>query len=752
MTSEGIAATRTRPARRHGRVPVVLQTSAADCGAACLTMILRAAGYPATLRELNDLLGDSRDGASAAAIMRAGREYDLIATGKSLNPGQLAGLPPTIVHWQFNHFVVLERWSPGEVLLIDPATGRRRLSAEEFDRGFTGVALLFYPGSRFPPPPPDGTPSWRRGFLRSVLAPHRRLWGQILAASLLLQVVGLAVPVATEIVVNSAVAPGRRGSLNLLGAGLLIAVLYQFVVGYLRSLLLTSLRARADADLTSAVVRRLFTLPHAYFRRRGAADLVTRISSVAIAREMISMNVVPALLDGPLVLGYLVLILARDLVLGAVLSVIALGQAGLLLATRRRIAELTHQQLAASGTAENFLVEAVKGAETLKAGGLEDRAVEQWSARFARQLRTTVRASRAADLVDAALGAIRLLAPAAMIWVGAWRVQEGAISLGAMLGIAALAGAALTPLASLAGGLQLAQTAGAHLERIVDIMTAEPEQTPGQDPARPSGPPRAPLSGRIQVSDIWFRHTPNNPWVLSGVSFDVRPGQTVALVGRSGAGKSTLARVLLNLDPPTRGHVLYDGIAAQRWEPGALRRQFGVVTQEPVLFTGSIQDNIRLARPWATVPEVEDAARLARIHEDIDRMPMRYQTLLSDGNGLSGGQRQRVALARALLTQPRVLLLDEATSQLDTATEAEIRAEIQRLPHTKIVIAHRLSTIRHADLILVLDQGKIVERGSHVALMAHNGHYAHLFAQQSLPDTSADGPSDERMTVDAGQG
>jgi ABC-type bacteriocin/lantibiotic exporter with double-glycine peptidase domain len=479
-------------------------------------------------------------------------------------------------------------------------------------------------------------------------------------------------------------------------------------------------------------VRRLFALPLAYFRRRGAADLVTRISSVAVAREMVSMNVVPTLLDGPVLLGYLALIAWRDPVLGAVLGAIAIAQAALLLATRGRVGELTNQQLAAYGTAQNLLVEAVKGAGTLKAAGLEDRAVERWSQRFARQLATTVRASQASDLLDAASGAVRLLAPAAMIWVGAWRVEQGALSLGAMLAIAALAGAALAPLSSLAGALQLAQTAGAHLERLADIMTAEPERAPAAVPASPA----APLSGRIEVRDVWFRHAPNGPWVLSAVSFDVRPGQTVALVGRSGAGKSTLAQVLLDLDRPTRGQVRYDGVPAHRWEPAALRRQFGVVTQEPTLFTGSIQDNIGLARPRATAGEVEDAARLAGIHADIDRMPMRYQTLLPDGNGLSGGQRQRIALARALLARPRILLLDEATSQLDAATEAEILAGIERLPHTKIVIAHRLSTIRRADLILVLDQGTLVERGTHAELVAAGGHYAHLVAGQSVAGQS----------------
>jgi ABC-type bacteriocin/lantibiotic exporter with double-glycine peptidase domain len=726
---------------RH--VPVVLQTSAADCGAACLTMILRAAGYPATLRELSDLLGDSRDGVSADAMVRAGREYHLVAKGMFLDSSQLAGLPPTILHWEFNHFVVLERWGPRELLVIDPAIGRRRLSAEEFGRGYTGVALLFRPGPGFSPATSHQTPSWRRGFVRSVLVAHRRLWGQILVASLLLQVLGLTAPVATEFVVDSLVMRGHRGLLGLLGAGLLIAVLCQFVVGYLRALLLTSLRARADADLTTTVVRRLFALPLAYFRRRGAADLVTRISSVAVAREMVSVNVVPTLLDGPMLLGYLALIVWRDPVLGAVLSAIAIAQAALLLATRRRIWELTNQQLTAYGTAQNFLVEAVKGAGTLKAAGLEDRAVEHWSQRFARQLTTTTRAGQASDLLDAASGAARLLAPTAMIWVGAWRVEQGAISLGAMLAIAALAGAALTPLSSLAGALRLAQTAGAHLERLVDIMTAEPERASAAGPASLAAVPAAPLSGRIQVQDVWFRHTPNGPWVLSAVSFDVQPGQTVALVGRSGAGKSTLAQVLLNLDQPTRGQVRYDGMPAHHREPTAMRRQFGVVTQEPTLFTGSIQDNIGLTSPRATTSEVEDAARLACIHADIDLMPMRYQTLLSDGNGLSGGQRQRIALARAFLARPRILLLDEATSQLDTATEAEIWAEIERLPSTKIVIAHRLSTIRHADLILVLDQGKLVERGTHAELMAIGGHYARLVAGQSPAATPVGAPGEQ---------
>lgn len=712
---------------RRRRVPVVLQTTVADCGAACLAMMLGYHGYAVSLRDVRGRLGTSRDGLSALALIGAGRDYGLTARAYSVTPADLARMPPAIVHWDFNHFLIVEWWTPESVEVVDPATGRRSMTAEEFDDGFTGVVLVLEPGPEFRPrkSAPAWHP-WRGRLLDAVLVRHRALWLQVLLASLLLQVLGLVLPALTEVVVDDVLQADGQMLLTLIGVGLILTVLCQFVVGLLRNALLVSLRVRADAELTTEVVQHLLALPYGFFAQRGAADLVMRTGSVSVLREMVASNVLPLLLDAPLALVYLFLVCLRDPVLGAFLATTAMLQIGLLVGTHRRIAGLSQQELVAQSLAGGYLVETIEGIETLKAGGGEMVALERWSRRFVAALNATARAGAMVGLVDATLSSIRVLAPLGLLWLGAWRVLDGSLSVGAMLGLAALAGAALAPLNTLAGSLQLLQTASAHLERLLDIVEAETEHAGRLDRPAPS------LRGGIDVENVSFRHDPRAPWILRDVSFSVAPGQKIALVGRSGSGKSTLARILLGLYPPTGGRVLYDGAPAEEHAPSSLRRQFGVVTQDPVLFTGTIRDNITLGEPGASMARVEEAARLACIHDEIAGLPMQYETMLSEGDGLSGGQRQRVALARALLPRPSVLVLDEATSHLDTETEAAIEASLSGLSQTRIVIAHRLSTVRDADLILVLDGGRIAEQGSHDALVARGGIYSQLVEHQRV--------------------
>jgi ABC-type bacteriocin/lantibiotic exporter with double-glycine peptidase domain len=328
-------------------------------------------------------------------------------------------------------------------------------------------------------------------------------------------------------------------------------------------------------------------------------------------------------------------------------------------------------------------------------------------------------------MVDTAMMGLRTFSPLLLLWLGAWQVLNGAMSLGTMLALNALAAAFLMPLASLVTNGQRVQVVGAYLERIADVLDAEPEQDLQAVQATP------PLTGQIELKQVSFGYAPNAPLVLRDVSVTIEPGQKVAIVGRSGSGKSTLAKVLLGLYTPTEGAILYDGMPLQQLNYRTLRSQCGVVLQDAFLFSGSIRQNIAFNDPTLSLDHVVHAAQLAAIHDEILGMPMAYETLVAEGgSGLSGGQRQRLSLARSLAHQPTILLLDEATSHLDVVTENLVDQNLSQLACTRIVIAHRLSTVRNADLILVVENGMIMEQGTHGELLAREGHYATLVHTQ----------------------
>ncbi|MGW2155426.1 peptidase domain-containing ABC transporter [Nonomuraea sp. NPDC001699] len=707
------------------RVPVLLQNTDTECGAACLAMVLCHHGQRTTLHQIAEQLRVGRDGLSAKAIVDGAREHGLKARAFSLAPEDLARVPlPAVAHWEFNHFIVVERWSPDHVDVVDPGYGRRRLTAEEFGAGFTGVLLVFEPGEGFRRGTTSAAGAWRKEFVRTLFRRRRGLLAQLIAASLLLQLLGLALPMFSQLLLDSIVPRRAVEVLSLLGVSVLLAGAAQLVIGYLRAALLVAVRARADQELTESLVTHLVTLPYRYFQQRGRGDLVTRAGSVSTLGDILTGQVVAALLDGPLAVGYLALVYLWDPVFGLALTGVAVLQTILLLATTSRIATLTRQELTALAASQTSLIQTITGIETLKASGAEKRAVDQWSSHFAKQLNADVRAGLTRGLLESALAAIRVTAPLGLLWLGAWRVLDGQLTVGELVALNAIALGALTPLGSLMTGLQSLQQAGAHFDRLSDILASEPEPSNGIEVLR--------LRGSVELRGVSFRHDPRAPWTVRDVSVSIRPGQKVALVGSSGSGKSTLARLLLALHTPVLGEIRYDGVPAAELNLRTLRRQFGVVTQDPSLFSGSIRENIALNEPGASLERVVAAARLAALHDEIMDMPMGYETMLTDGGGLSGGQRQRLALARAVLSRPKVLLLDEATSNLDSATEAAIEANLSRLVQTRIVIAHRLSTVRDADVILVIDAGRVVERGTHDELTAVGGKYTELVAAQAV--------------------
>lgn len=713
---------------RH-RVPVLLQLSAVECGAACLAMVLSYYGRQTRVADCRACCGIGRDGVTARTIAEAARQQGLHVKVYSADLADFGYVClPAIAHWDFNHFVVVERWSSKGVTIVDPASGRRQLTAAEFGAGFTGVVLTLEPGIHFEVRRATARPSWLTYLLTSLVQVPGAL-AQILGASLVLQALGLTLPIVTQVLVDRILPFHITDVMPMLGVGMALLVLTQLVTGYLRAMLLIYLQGRLDTRMMLGFVEHLLALPYQFFQQRTSGDLLMRLSSNTIIREMLTGQTVSIVLDGTFVLVSLTILLLREPVLGALALGIGLLQVALLLGSTRRARDLMQRDLAAQAASQSYLVEALKGIATLKAAGGEERALDHWSDLFVAELNLSLQRSQLSAVVETAMTGLRTLAPLLLMWVGALRVLDGSMSLGAMLALNTLAASFLTPLASLALSGQRLQLARAYVDRIADVMEAEPEQDAQEIP----GAPR--VQGRIDVTGVSFRYDPHAPLNLRDISVRIEPGQKVALVGRTGSGKSTLAMLLLGLYAPTEGEVLYDGLPLQGMNYRTVRSQLGVVLQEPFLFAGSIRQNIAFNDPGLALDDVMAAARHAAIHDEIMRMPMGYETLVAEGGAaLSGGQRQRLAIARALAHKPAILLLDEATSHLDALTERLIDERLSALSCTRIVIAHRLSTIRNADLILVLDDGAIVERGSHEHLVAQGGLYAALVASQADGD------------------
>jgi ATP-binding cassette, subfamily B, bacterial len=708
------------------RVPLVRQLAMADCGAACLAMVLAYHGREVPLDEVRQMTGTNRDGVDALALTQAAREYGLSARGVAADVDDLKHLPPaTILHWDFKHFVVFERLRRNAVQVVDPAMGRRRLSMELCRRLYTGVAITFEPGEEFRTSKLRNKGTWR--YVRPLLGQSRSL-GRVLVGSVFLRLLALALPLLTGLLVDQIIPRRDQHLLVVTGAVMAAIVGYFFVVTMLRSHLLLQLRTRLDVRLTTGFVEHLVDLPYAFFLGRSAGDLMMRLDSHTIVREFLTTGTISALIDGSLASFYLVLLFMLSPPLGALVLGLGLVQVMVLLVTRRRNQHLMSESLQVESRSQSYTFELLAGIETLKAAGAERRAAEHWERLFIDQVNVALRRGRLEATVSSVTGTLQLASPLAILVYGGFQVMDGSLSLGTMLAAAALGAGFLEPLATLIDtGLKL-QLMRSYMERINEVLDAPREQE-GQVVTTADR-----LSGRVRAEGVSFSYGPLAPVVVDDVSLEVRPGQELGIVGRTGSGKSTLAHLLLGIYPPTSGRILFDDSDLAELELKSLRRQIGIVTQRPYLFGATIRQNIALSNPSMPYDMVVRAAELACIHDEILAMPMGYETRLVDGGAsLSGGQQQRIALARALAHRPTILLLDEATSDLDGLTERTVHRNLSALGCTRIVIAHRLSTIVGADLILVMEDGRIVQRGTHEDLLILPGPYRRQVTAQSGP-------------------
>jgi ABC-type bacteriocin/lantibiotic exporter with double-glycine peptidase domain len=715
--------------RRGRRIPVVQQLSAVECGAACLTMVLGYYGKPVPLEEIRAACAVDRDGVNALTLLNAASLYGLRGRGVKVELEQLELLDPgTILHWSFAHFVVFERLRADSVDVVDPGVGRRRVPMEEFRKEFTGVALLLEPGDGFEPE--DRKKNHLLPAVRGVLG-KSGLLGRLLFTSLLVQIAALAVPLLTAKIVDEVVPRSDWRLLWVLVAGVGMMVFFFFLSTLVRGHLLLQLRTLIEARMTLGFVDHLSRLPFSYFQLRPAGDLMMRLNSNSTVREMLTSGVLSGILDGFLVVLYLAVMVAVSPLMAGLALVLGVANIAVYLISRVRQRDLASKNLQVEANSQSYQVEMLTSMETLKALGAEHRGVAHWSRLFIDVLNASLERGRLAAAVEAITGALRMGAPLVILVVGAALVLQGTLTLGSMLALNALALGFLNPLSKLVDTALQLELMGRYLERINDVLDTPAEQD-GTSTKRAH-----PLSGNIALDRVSFRYGPLAPTVVDDVSLEVLAGQFIAVVGRSGAGKSTLAHLLIGLHRPTSGKILFDGIEQSELDLRSVRQQIGVVTQANHLFGTTVRDNIALSNPLLPMPAILEAARLADIHDEIVAMPMGYHSLLVDrGGSISGGQRQRLALARALVNKPSILLLDEATSSLDAISERKIHAALSRLKCTRVVIAHRLSTVRNADVIVVMDKGKVVELGRHEELMAKKGSYFQLISSQELEESS----------------
>jgi subfamily B ATP-binding cassette protein HlyB/CyaB len=632
---------------------------------------------------------------------------------------------PALARTRDDGWIVLARTERESILAQDPAEPRPLVIARaQFEAIWTGEVLLLTrrSGSR--------SPAGRFGFawFLPAIARYRWLFGEVLLASLALQVFALVSPLFFQVVIDKVLAHKGLTTLHVLAVGALALAVFEAVLGGLRAYLFSHTSSRVDVELGVQLFRHLLALPLAYFEARRVGDSVARVRELETIRQFMTGSSLTLVVDLAFTLVFVGVMCAYSPALtGLVLAALPVYVALAAVVTPVVRARLNDKFNRGADT-QAFLVESVTGIHTVKALAVEPQMQRLWEEHLAGYVRSGFRALALINTAGQVAGLTQRVTTLAVVWAGAQLVMDGHLTVGQLVAFNMLSGRVSGPVLRVVQVWHEFQQAGISVARLGDVLNApaEPHRQSGTSPAR--------LHGRVTFEEVTFRYRPDGPAVLRGVTFEAAPGEVIGLVGRSGSGKSTVARLLQRLHPPERGRILVDGLDVALIDPAWLRRQIGVVLQESFLFDRSVRENIALADPGIPLDQVMRAAELAGAHEFIRELPDGYDARVGEhGLALSGGQRQRIAIARALVANPRLLIFDEATSALDYESESIVQRNLAQIcrGRTVFLIAHRLSTLRPAHRVLVLDQGRLVEQGSHEALLRLSGHYARLHRLQS---------------------
>jgi NHLM bacteriocin system ABC transporter peptidase/ATP-binding protein len=701
---------------------------AVECGAAALGIILGYYGRVVPLEELRVACGISRDGSKASNVVKAGRGYGLSARGYKKEPDELRSLkPPFIAFWNFSHFLVIEGFGRRGVYVSDPASGRRVATYDEFDEAYTGVVLTFEPG-----------PDFRKGGARPSLlaAMRKRLRGSewalafVVLASLGLVVPGIVIPIFSQIFIDQYLVQGSQSIIVPLLVGMTLTAFMRAALTWLQQHYLLGLQTKLAVGMSSSLFWHTLRLPLEFFGQRYAGEVGSRVSVNDRIAQLLSGQVATTALNTFTVLFYVIVMLQYDVLLtliGVLLA--ALNIVVLRIVSRERI-DTNQRLLLERGKVTGVAMGGLQSIESIKATGSESDFFVRWAGLEAKLLEAQQELGTRTQFVSAVPPMLTNLAIAAVLGVGALRVMTGDLTIGMLVAFQSLMASFMTPIGQMVSlGSTLQETRG-DLNRVEDVLRYEPDpQVPAKIATSGEVPPDMPaeLSGYLQLRNLTFGYSRLDAPLIEGFSLTLEPGSRVALVGASGSGKSTIAKLVSGLYPPWEGEILFDGQPRANVPHDLLTSSLAMVDQDISLFEGTVKENLTLWDPTITQSSLVRAARDACIHDDVAARQGGYESKVEeDGGNFSGGQRQRLEIARALVEDPTIVIFDEATSALDPTTESEIDDNLRRRGCTCLIIAHRLSTIRDSDEIIVLDRGKVVQRGTHEQMRDVDGPYSRL--------------------------
>jgi ATP-binding cassette subfamily B protein RaxB len=688
------------------RFRVILQTEATECGLACIAMVAHHFGYKMTLPELRDMFPQSLKGTNLKHLVDICTDLGLGTRPLSLDINELDQLRlPAIIHWNFDHFVVLKSVRRGFMVIVDPAQGQRQVSLQEFSAKFTGVALEAWPSPDFAPKEQSVSPGIR-SFWGSISGLRRSLF-QIFAMATCLEALALLTPVLTQQVIDNVLSSSDTGLLNVLVIGFLLITLVQQVISITRYWAVMYFGTSLSVQWKSKVFSHLVRLPGPYFDRRHAGDIVSRFGTVDSIQTTVTTSLIAGILDGIVAISTAVLMVVYSAPLSAVPFAFMFCYAAGRFLRYSPLREATLEEQIQSAKVSSHFLETVRGNRTIKLFVRQAVRTNTWLSLLVNQINAGLRIQKIGIAFHSGNAILAAIENILVIWFGARLCMAGELTVGMLVAYIAYKNQFDAKITSLIDKYFDFRLLNVQMERLSDIVHTPIEVTHG---SKRDVDGKGSVIPSVELVNVHFRYSPTDPEIVSDVSVRIQAGESVAIIGPSGCGKSTLASLLVGLHEPMSGDLLIDGKSFSELGLNDVRSVIGAVLQDDSLFAGTIEENICFFDESPDREWIRECARMAAIDRDINTMPMGYQSLIGDmGSALSGGQRQRLMLARALYKRPRILLLDEATSHLDPHNEKFINQQIQDLKMTRIVIAHRESTIASADRVLEMKGGRLVQ-------------------------------------------